>query len=46
MRARLAAWAPGVSGAVLVSVGLGLVWFPLGLVAAGGFLLLLDRRVP
>ena len=36
---------PGPAGAVLVSVGLGLAWLPLGVVAAGAFLLLLDRRV-
>lgn len=37
---------PGVAGAVLVAVGLGLAWLPLGVVAAGAFLLLIDRRVP
>lgn len=32
---------PGVTGALLVAVGLGLAWLPLGLIAAGGFLLVL-----
>lgn len=34
---------PGVAGAVLVSVGVGLVYLPAGLIAAGAFLLVLDR---
>jgi energy-converting hydrogenase Eha subunit G len=37
---------PGVLGALLVSYGLFLAWLPLGVIAAGGFLLLVDRRVP
>lgn len=37
--------APGVTGALLVSFGGYLAWHPLGFIAAGGFLLLLDRRV-
>lgn len=37
---------PGMAGALLVSYGLYLAWLPLGFIAAGGFLLLLDRRVP
>lgn len=37
---------PGVAGAVLVCAGLWMVWQPLGLVAAGAFCLLLDRRMP
>lgn len=36
---------PGAGGAVAVSVGLGQMYHPLLWVAAGGFLLLLDRRV-
>jgi hypothetical protein len=41
----VARFIPGVLGALLVSGGLGLVYLPLGLVAAGGFLLWLDRRL-
>lgn len=37
---------PGVAGASLVSYGLYDAWHPLGWIAAGGFLLLLDRRTP
>lgn len=37
---------PGVAGAVLVVVGFGLAWLPLGFLAAGAFLLLLDARIP
>lgn len=36
---------PGVCGALFVSYGLFLAWVPLGFIAVGGFLLLLDRRV-
>lgn len=36
---------PGVGGALLISYGLGLAWLPLGFVAAGVFLLALDRRI-
>lgn len=39
-------WGPGVAGAALVCYGLGAAWEPLGWVAAGGFLLLLDRQTP
>jgi hypothetical protein len=35
---------PGATGAVAVSVGLGEIYHPLLWVAAGAFLLLLDRR--
>lgn len=48
VRGRLASWgrfAPGVAGAALVCAGLALIWVPLAVVAAGGFLLLLDRRL-
>jgi len=37
---------PGIAGALLVAFGLWLAWAPLGFVAAGVFLLLVDRRVP
>ncbi|MFO7164873.1 MAG: hypothetical protein DIU75_016210 [Mycolicibacterium hassiacum] len=37
---------PGVLGAVCVSVGLGLIYAPLGLISAGVFLLLVDYRRP
>jgi hypothetical protein len=37
---------PGAAGALLVSYGLYRAWLPLGFIAAGGFLLLIDRRVP
>lgn len=37
---------PGIAGAVLVSAGLWMAWPPLGVVAAGGFLLALDRKIP
>jgi hypothetical protein len=37
---------PGLGGAALVSYGLFDAWHPLGFIAAGGFLLLIDRRVP
>lgn len=36
---------PGVLGAVFISAGLALIWPPLGLVALGGFLLILDWRL-
>lgn len=35
---------PGVAGASLVSYGLYDAWHPLGFIAAGAFLLILDRR--
>lgn len=37
---------PGIGGALLVAYGFGLAWRPLGFIALGAFLLLLDRRVP
>ncbi|WP_433382782.1 hypothetical protein [Streptosporangium sp. CA-115845] len=37
-------WLPGLAGAACVCVGLALIYRPLGLLAAGAFLLLLDRR--
>ena len=36
---------PGILGAVCVVTGLALVAIPLGLIAAGVFLLALDRRI-
>jgi hypothetical protein len=36
---------PGVVGASLVCVGLALAWLPLGVVAAGGALLVVDWRL-
>lgn len=36
---------PGVAGATLVVVGVALLSVPVALVVAGGFLLLLDRRI-
>ncbi|WIM97692.1 hypothetical protein ACTOB_001240 [Actinoplanes oblitus] len=36
---------PGLAGALLVSFGLYLAWVPLGVIALGAFLLLIDRRV-
>lgn len=37
---------PGVLGAGMVCIGLALMYVPAAFVAAGAFLLLLDRRVP
>lgn len=36
---------PGVAGALLVVAGVALLSVPAALVVAGGFLLLLDRRI-
>lgn len=36
---------PGILGALLVCAGLAWVFAPLGVVAAGAFLLLVDRRI-
>ena len=36
---------PGVLGAVLIVAGCALILPPLGLIAAGGFLLAIDRRI-
>jgi hypothetical protein len=38
--------APGVLGPLLICAGLYLAWVPLGFVAAGAFLLLVDRQIP
>lgn len=38
--------APGVLGPILVAVGLSLAWLPLGVVAAGAILWLVDWRIP
>lgn len=37
---------PGVLGAALVTAGVWAVYYPAGLVTAGVFLLILDRKVP
>lgn len=37
---------PGVLGPALVCIGLGLAWLPLGLMAAGAVLWLVDWRIP
>jgi hypothetical protein len=36
---------PGVAGPVLVSIGLGLAWLPLGVIAAGAILWAVDLRL-
>ena len=38
-------YVPGILGALLVCAGLGFLLWPLALIAAGGFLLALDRRL-
>lgn len=38
-------YVPGILGGVLVAVGLALIWPPLGLIAVGLLLLLVDRRI-
>ena len=38
-------YVPGVLGALLVIAGCALILPPLGLIAAGGFLLAIDRRI-
>lgn len=43
---RLARGVPGVLGPLLVAVGLGVAWLPLGLVSAGAILWLVDLRIP
>lgn len=37
---------PGLGGALIVCFGLGMAWKPLGFIAAGLFLLVIDRRSP
>lgn len=37
---------PGVLGPLLICTGLYFAWMPLGLVAAGAFLMLVDRQIP
>lgn len=37
---------PGVVGPLLVSIGLGLAWLPLGVIAAGAILWAVDWRLP
>lgn len=38
-------YVPGVLGAVLIVAGCALILPPLGVIAAGGFLLAIDRRI-
>lgn len=42
---KLLRYVPAVLGAALVCVGLGLIFPPLAFIAAGGFLLMIDRRI-
>ena len=37
---------PGVLGALLIVLGVAMVWLPAALVVAGGFLLLIDNQIP
>lgn len=37
---------PGVVGPLLVAVGLGMAWLPLGVIAAGAILWVVDWRIP
>jgi hypothetical protein len=37
---------PGIAGAVLIVVGFGLAWLPLGFIVAGAFLVAVDARIP
>lgn len=37
---------PGVVGPLLVAVGLGMAWLPLGVIAAGAILWAVDWRLP
>lgn len=36
---------PGIAGPLLVSIGLGLAWLPLGVIAAGAILWAVDWRI-
>lgn len=36
---------PGILGALLIVAGVAVIFWPLALIVAGGFLLVLDRRV-
>lgn len=42
---RLLRGAPGILGASAVSLGLGMIYAPVGVIAAGVFLLLIDRDI-
>jgi len=44
-RREIAKYLPGALGAALVVAGLSFIWWPLGLIALGAFLLLVDRRL-
>lgn len=37
-------YVPGILGALLVTAGVAVIFWPLALIVAGGFLLALDRR--
>lgn len=45
MRLQWLQWLPGILGALLVVAGVAVVWWPAGLVVAGGFLLVLDNKL-
>ena len=36
---------PGILGAALIVAGVAVVWWPAGLLVAGGFLLVVDNRL-
>lgn len=36
---------PGIVGAGLIAFGFGLAWLPLGFIAGGAILILIDRRL-
>lgn len=38
-------YVPGVLGALLICTGIGFIFWPLALIAAGLFLLAVDRRI-
>ena len=42
---RIVRYLPGALGAACIVAGAALIWWPLGLVAFGAFLLLIDRRL-
>lgn len=44
-RTSLAKYIPGALGAACVVAGVSFIWWPLGLIALGAFLLLVDRRL-
>lgn len=44
-RRALVRYLPGALGAAFIVAGAALIWWPLGLIALGAFLLLVDRRL-